>query len=143
VDVRLVTARQYAPMLERSEGISVHEALLFFLLNLSVRMRLDRLDGVGVVAWADDDCVGATTEGFVEGLREKRRKGFIDERFVTGFLQYGRSLAKEDLSIRSHALIDAYDQAAPDLPVIRDHLDRHISSFHLALQGTLRDKKGI
>ena len=138
LDVRLVTARQYASMLERSEGVSVHEALLFFLLNLSIRMRLDRLDGVGAVAWADDDCVGAILEGFVEGLRIKQGKGFIGERFVNGFLQYLQSIAKEDLSHTFHAIIDACDQAAPDMPVIREHLERHISNFHLALQG-LRD----
>lgn len=134
LDVRLVTARQYAPMLDRSEGVSVHEALLFFLLNLSVRMRLDRLDGVGAVAWADDECVDATLEGFVEGLRMKGDKGFIDERFLNRFLQYLCSLAGEDLSYRFHALVDACDQAAPDIPVIRDHLERHISEFRSALQ---------
>jgi len=141
IDVRLVTARQYAPMLDRSEGVSVPEALLFFLLNLSVRMRLDRLDGVGAVAWADDDCVDATLEGFAEGLRIKQGKGFVDEGFVNGFLQYIQSLAKEDLSYRFHALIDAFDQAAPDVPVIRCHLDRHISKFHLALERNLFNNK--
>lgn len=138
IDVRLVTARQYAPMLERSEGVSVHEALLFFLLNLSLRMRLDRLDGVGAIAWADDDCVDATLEGFMEGLRIKQVKGFIDEGFVNSFLQYGQSIAKEDLSYRFHALINACDQAAPDIPVIKEHLERHVSKFHLVLQD-LRD----
>ena len=137
-DVRLVTARQYTSMLERSEGVSVHEALLFFLLNLSVRMRLDRLDGVGAIAWADDDCVDATLEGFMEGLRIKQVKGFIDEGFVNSFLQYGQSIAKEDLSYRFHALINACDQAAPDIPVIKEHLERHVSKFHLVLQD-LRD----
>jgi hypothetical protein len=134
LDIRLVTARQYASMLDRSEGVSVREALLFFLLNLSVRMRLDRLDGVGAVAWADDDCVVATLEGFVDGLRAKQGKGVIDAGFVNGFLQYVQSLAKEDLSPRFHALIDACDQAAPDIPVIREHLERHISKFRLAIQ---------
>lgn len=138
LDVKLVTARQYAPMLERSEGVSVHEALLFFLLNLSIRMRLDRLDGVGAIAWADDDCVDATLEGFMEGLRIKQVKGFIDEGFVNSFLQYGQSIAKEDLSYRFHALINACDQAAPDIPVIKEHLERHVSKFHLVLQD-LRD----
>jgi hypothetical protein len=137
LDVRLVTARQYAPMLERSDGVSVRDALLFFLFNLSVRMRLDRLDGVGPVAWADDDCVDATLDGFVEGLRIKQTKGSIDEGFVNGFMQYLSSLAKEDLSHTFHALIDACDEAAPDIPVIRDHLERHIWKFHSALQ-TLR-----
>ena len=140
--VRLVTARQYAPMLERSEGVSAHEALLFFLLNLSVRMRLDRLDGVGAVAWADDECVDATLEGFVEGLRIKQGKGSINERFVNEFLQYLQSLAKEDLSHRFHTLIDACDQAAPDIPVIRCHLESHISKFHLALERNLFNNKG-
>jgi len=134
LDVRLVTARQYAPMLERSEGVSVHEALLLFLLNLSVRMRLDRLDGVGAVAWADDECVDATLEGFVEGLRIKQDRRFVDVGFVNGFLQYLQSLPKEDLSHTFHVLIDAYDQAAPDIPVIREYLERHIWKFHSALQ---------
>jgi len=141
IDVRLVTARQYAPMLDRSEGVSVHEGLLFFLLNLSVRMRLDRLDGVGAVAWADDDCVDATLEGFVEGLRIKQTKGFIHEGFVNGFLQYVGSLAKEDLSYRFLALIDACDQAAPDIPVIRSHLESHISKFHSALERKLPESQ--
>ena len=138
LDVKLVTARQYAPMLEPSEGIPAHEALLFFLLNLSLRMRLDRLDGVGAVTWADDDCLDSTLEGFVEGLRAKQDKGFVDVQFVNGFLQYFCSVAKEDLSYRFHILIDACDQAAPDIPVIREHLERHISNFRLALQ-SLRD----
>jgi hypothetical protein len=134
IDVRLVTARQYAPMLERSEGVSVHEALLLFLLNLSVRMRLDRLDGVGAVAWADDDCLDATLEGFAAGLRIKQTKGSIDAEFVNGFMQYLSSLAKEDLSHTFHAIIDACDQTAPDIPVIREHLERHISNFHSGLE---------
>ncbi|NVM20525.1 MAG: hypothetical protein HWN68_01955 [Desulfobacterales bacterium] len=134
IDVRLVTARQYASMLDRSAGVSVHEAILFFLLNLSARMRLDRLDGVGPVAWADDDCVDATLAGFVEGLKTKELHGIIGTGFVNEFVRHLRSLAKEDLSDRFHALIDASDQAAPDIPVIRRHLEKHISKLYSALQ---------
>jgi hypothetical protein len=134
IDVRLVTARQYAPMVKDAEGISVREALLLFLLNLSVRMRVDRLDGVGSVAWADDACVDATLEGFVAGLRTKERQGVIEVGFVDGFLRYARSLAKEDLSSGFHAIVNACDQAAPDIPVIRGCLEGHISRFHSAFQ---------
>jgi hypothetical protein len=135
IDVRLITARQYTPMLEFAEGVSVHEALLFFLLNLSLRMRLDRLDGSGAVAWADDVCVDATLEGFVAGLGTKERQGVIETGFVDGFLSYLRSLAIEDLSYGFHALVDACDQSAPDIPVVRGHLERHISKLHSAVQG--------
>lgn len=133
LDVRLVTARQYAPMLGSSEGVSVHEALLFFLLNLSVRMRLDRLDGVGAVAWADDDCVEATVGGLVEGLWTREQQGVIDGNFVEGFLRFCRSLAKNDLSDGCHALIDACDPSAPDIPVIRSRLESHVRKLHTAL----------
>jgi hypothetical protein len=139
LDIRLVTARQYARMVDRSAGISVHEALLFFLLNLSVRMRLDRVDGVGAVAWADDDCVAATLEGFVEGLRIKEGQGMVGRGFVDGFIQYAGSLRKKDLADRFHALIDTCDQAAPDIPVIRGHLESHVWKHHLALQNIRLD----
>jgi hypothetical protein len=141
LDVKLVTARQYAPMLEPPGGVSTHEALLFFLLNLSLRMRLDRLEGVGAVAWADDDCVGATLEGFVDGLRLKQGKGYVAPGFINGFLRYLGPLAKEDLSDRFHALVDACDPSAPDVSVITQHLERHISKFYSALQENLVDNQ--
>jgi len=97
-------------------------------------MRLDRLDGVGAVAWADADCLGATLEGFVKGLRIKEGQGMIERGFVDRFIRHLRSLCKKDLSDRFRALIDACDQAAPDIPVIRGHLERHISRFHVALR---------
>ncbi len=138
LDVKLVTARQYAPMLENCDRVLAHEALVLFLLNLSVRMRLDRLDGTGAVAWADDACVDATLDGFVEGLRMKERQGFIAPNFLDGFLQVCSSLAREDLADCCHALIDACDQAAPDMPVIRGHIDSHIWKLHDALKGLKR-----
>ena len=134
LDMKLVTARQYAPMVDPSAGVSVYEALLLFWLNLSVRMRLDRLDGVADVTWADSDCLGAMVEGFVEGLRIKEQKGIVPAGFGDGFLRRCACLARQDLSDRVHALVDACDQGAPDVPVIRGHLERHVQEFHLALQ---------
>jgi len=96
------------------------------------RMRLDRLDGTGPLAWADHGCVYATLSGFLEGLREKTRRGFADLDFVNLFFRYGASLSEDDLSERFHALVDACDPSAPDLPVISAHLSGHISVFSSA-----------
>jgi len=65
VEVRLVAARQYGPLIG-PEDLPWEEALLFFLLNLSVRSRLDRLDGVGEIAWAGEGCLSSTIEGFFQ-----------------------------------------------------------------------------
>jgi len=132
--VKLITARQYASMIEPSEKISVWDALLFFLLNLSVRTRLDRLDGVGELVWAGDACVDATVEGFLDGIRIKERQDANAEGLVGGFLYHAMHLNKEDLSNMFHALVDACNPAAPDMPVIKTHLERHIVTFHQALQ---------
>ena len=47
------------------------QALLIFFLNLSIRMRLDRYDGVGDIVWADGLVVQSTLDGFFEGLALK------------------------------------------------------------------------
>ena len=94
-EVRLVTARQYAPMVE---GVSVFDALLFFLLNLSLRTRLDRLDGVGDVAWAADGCVAATLSGFLEGLTLER----VD---VKDFISYVKETGQAGLQDRFASLV--------------------------------------
>ncbi len=52
IDVKLITVRQYRPMFENN-GINkdpnaelILEALLVFFLNLTIKMRLDRLEGI-------------------------------------------------------------------------------------------------
>jgi hypothetical protein len=132
--VRLITARQYASMFDASDEISAYEALSFFLLNLSLRMRLDRLDGVGAVAWADDPCVHATLEGFMKGLRIKEQRGEIPTGFLDTFIRDITAFSAQDLLYGIQSLVDACDQSAPDIPVIRNHIEKHTSEFYLGLQ---------
>lgn len=134
INVRLITARQYTPMLQHSEEVTGRDALFFFLLNLSLRMRLDRLDGVGPVAWANDQCIQATLEGFMEGLRTKGQRGGIPEGFLEAFIRDITSFSVQDLLHGFHALVDACDQSAPDIPVLRNHLQKHTSKFYSTLQ---------
>lgn len=73
--VKLVSVRRYGATLDfpgLSDPARADEArflgLLVFFLNLTVRMRLDRLEGTGETAWAGPEAVGPTVEGFAEGL---------------------------------------------------------------------------
>lgn len=134
VQLRLITARQYAPMIEPGKGISPEDALHFFLLNLSLRMRLDRLDGVGDVIWADAGCVEASLDGFAEGLRAQERKGIIAAGTASAFFRYSGSLDKPSVEERFVALVEACDPGAPDLAVIKSHLAGHITEFFAALR---------
>jgi hypothetical protein len=125
VEIRLVAARQYGPLIG-PQDLPWEEALLFFLLNLSVRIRVDRLDGVGDVVWAANGCLSPALEGFFLALKEKKVKGEFPKDFPGRFRQFLKSQSKDDLEERLAALIEGYNLAAPDLPIIQKHLDCHL-----------------
>jgi len=72
MDVRLTTARRYKPLLDfqKNETDPIF-ALFYFFLHLSLQMRLDKIDGVGEVVWAEDCSVDAAVQGFCEALQQK------------------------------------------------------------------------
>jgi len=72
IDLRLITVRDYRCLL--SPGQSYKDlwiAIVHFFLNLSLRMRLDRFDGTGELAWAAPDCLRGILTGFLHSWAEK------------------------------------------------------------------------
>ncbi len=134
IEVRLVTARQYGSLMDPSE-MSIEEALLFFFLNLSLRMRLDRLDGVGEIVWAEETCLEMTWEGFWEALQIKEQEGVLPPGFQKSFLNWLRPLSQGDLAERFSVLLESYHPAAPDLSVIRHHIVPHSEGVFETLKG--------
>lgn len=132
IDVRLSTARRYEPLLDYAQEISPLLALFYFFLNLSVRMRLDRIDGVGEVIWADDPCIKATITGFIEALKIKEDldgyPGLAGE-----FSGLAMSFRKDELTDILKPIIDIY-QGSADLPVIANNLEGHIDKLCATLQ---------
>lgn len=137
VEVKLVTVRQYGPMIEPKKAQPI-EALLFFFLNLSLRMRLDRLDGIGEKIWAEEHSLAATWRGFLEALEVKKKAGDLDSAFLDRFFREAARLSLKDLAERFSALLKAYNPQAPDLPVIRENIIPHILLVHQLLTGGQR-----
>jgi len=72
VDLRLITVRDYRCLLSPEPDFeNLVAAILHFFLNMSLRMRLDRLDGVGELAWAAPDCLGPLLAGFLQSWERK------------------------------------------------------------------------
>ncbi|MBI5585618.1 MAG: hypothetical protein HY892_17550 [Deltaproteobacteria bacterium] len=127
-EVRLVAARQYGPLIGPPD-LPPEEALLFFLLNMTIRIRLDRLNGVGDLAWADERCLKPALEGFFLALGEKEQTGGLPREFVAYFRNYLESMAVEEIKTYLAALRDSFDQCAPDLPLIKMHWEQHLNQF--------------
>ncbi len=72
IELKLITVRQYAPTLAAESGQPLDAesrlmAAVAFFANLTLRNRIDRLDGTGKMAWAGDEAVAATVAGFLRG----------------------------------------------------------------------------
>jgi len=134
INVRLTTVRGYESFMghDTEDVVNPAVALFYFLLHLSVQMRLDKLDGVGDVVWADDFCVDATLKGFSQGIALKE-----DFRDCCGslaeFMKLLKSFSRDDLGITFDSITEQYATTKDSL-VIKKYLDRHISKLYLTLQ---------
>jgi hypothetical protein len=133
VSLRMVTARQYGAMMEPGQ-ISPKEALLFFFLNLSLRMPLDRLDGTGDIIWAEGGCLEMTWAGFIKALDLKGKGGLLGERVLTDFYAWLKGLSLFDLRERLEALLESYDPRAPDVPILKKNLDDQASGIKVLIE---------
>jgi hypothetical protein len=133
IDVRLTTARQYDPYMvfREEQHINPVIALFYFLLNLTVKMRLDKMDGVGDTVWAGDFCLDASVKGFLDGLGSKDLKNHFGSEVE--FFDILKSFGREDLETAYGPLIDLY-KGTGDYPVITANLDRHVQALYLTLQ---------
>ena len=96
VSVRLITVRGYGAGQDFSDAGPLAEKLsaLAFFTNLTMRVRLDRVDGVGELVVAGDDVAGAAVEGFVQGLGELG----LDAMRTQGILEFLGSFSPEELA---------------------------------------------
>jgi hypothetical protein len=136
--VKLVAARQYATLVEFSgeDPAYVIEALLLFFANLSLRMRLDRVDGTGESAWMAFPCAQAIIEGFIRGVREKTEPVMGGNlTLFQAFYAFVRTMGPRDWASVFRTIFESYDPAAPDTPVIEAHLADHI----LEVYGIMKD----
>jgi len=136
VEVKLVAARQYAARLGFAEGSPQDRitALVMFLINLTVRMRLDRIDGVGEVVWAEDSCVDHSIRGFLEAINLKVADGNCDRAMWKEFLGTLKSFSPVELAQIFRTVVDSYHNAAPDLPVVEKNLADHVFRVYSAVQ---------
>ncbi|MCD6214526.1 MAG: hypothetical protein J7J46_06080, partial [Candidatus Desulfofervidus sp.] len=76
IAVKLTTVRGYEPIVGfiKDNNINPIFALIQFFLILSLKMRLDKFDGIGEIGWLGNFCVKATVEGFFEALKNKRKR---------------------------------------------------------------------
>jgi len=99
ISVKLITARQYEPLVrfDQAEAADRLVAAIHFLLNLGLRIRLDRLDGVGEPAWLEDFAVHAAVAGFFAGLAATQAEDRLMIGSVADFLEIMQSFDAQEI----------------------------------------------
>ena len=111
-------------------------AVIYFFLHMTLRMRLDKLDGVGEAVWAGDFCVEATTTGFFDALRLMEHQDSYRLGKVSDLLALLKAYTREELGRLFYSVLDYYTQEDPvDFSVIKTHLKSHVNQFYRVLQG--------
>ncbi len=129
LSVRLTTVRQYEPLLSfpghHSKAELAH--LLFFFLDLGLKMHLDRLDGVGEMIWMKKDILPAVVQGFFDSLNTPRHGGSWNNHKTGEFLALLRSLTREELFSVFEPLLGIYREGEDqEVLLIHEQLPAHV-----------------
>ena len=82
--VRLISARRYAPIAELGylDVTAVLDALLVYLVDISLRLRVDRSDGIGQAVSYPPEVMPAVCLGFLQGIQAGAARRGLPEDFV-------------------------------------------------------------
>jgi hypothetical protein len=137
IELKLVTVRLYRSMYENNGSVCINldaelvlEALLVFFLNTAIKMRIDRLDGVGGIVWSDKMALKGILKGFFEGLALKPETSVFTEPLDRCFIQHLLSCSRTDFVDLNHAIAHTYPSQAPEVQVIQKHLGKHVEDLY-------------
>jgi hypothetical protein len=137
VDVKLVTARGYEPIAfpEQDRKVCPARALILFFLETTVKMRLDKWEGMGESTWADASVVGAATDGFFQALRMKESEHDAHASNVDNIMKQLKSFTEDELKKLLHSHMNQVaSRHSSDYAVISSHVDDHARDVLHAVQ---------
>ncbi len=135
LDLRLITVRRYGPItaFREPDVAAVLEALLIYLVDISLKLRLDRLDGTGRMACHPPETIPAICRGFLEGLQAAAVRRDLPDDFAGTVRRFLALHTATQISPVAHEVLAKYAPASDERIVLDDIVDEHVA--HLA--GTL------
>lgn len=133
-EVRLISARQYESMVDPGTiAVSIEDmldGLLYFFLNTMLRMRVDRLDGIGDLFFAPEFVLPFIVRGFFKGLGENpmvpEELSFILEIFP----EILRRMEEETLLAMHEEILGSYHPEAPEPALLKREIKVHNQCLH-------------
>lgn len=138
ISVKLITVRGYRSLLPRKSdaGDKVLGTLHFFL-NLSIRMRVDRLDGTGELVWAAAEmCLPGVIRGFSESWGQKAAES-EDLPEAADMLTLFLSFSPRERLAFAQVVAQAGRIEAEEMEFLFEHLPAHVKELSSAIGDAL------
>lgn len=142
--VRLITVRDYQPLLPRqaeddTEADAFLERLLYALLLLVVqaalRLRVDRLDGVGEIAVHPVSVVSAICSGCLDGIGRMCRRWNLPADLDLAARAYLAAPSLDELNQLNSVVYGGFALGSPEREALAPHVKAHVNALHAHLQG--------
>ena len=108
-------------------------ALILFFLHMTIQMRLDRLDGVGSVAWAGDYCLEGVLTGFLEGMAPENHEARRTIPAGGEILEVLRSFNREEWLQFLEECLGAYQFSREELSLVQEYGRAHLDKLQQVL----------
>ena len=135
--VKLTTARSYRPLpiFKGRPAPNPSVALFYFFLNLGIRLRLDRAEGVGKLVWANKELLRGGIQGFVDALKLRHIEGRYELGNPEEFIYTIKRFSPQELTKASLPLLEMYETENPDeYQVIKSKLKEHTKELYHIIQ---------
>jgi len=130
--VKLISVRGYSPISEfegEDEDKQEHilPSLLFFFLNLTLRMRFDRLNGTGRTVILGKEVIPSIVKGFLKALDEKTLIYDFGDMSMA-FIEFFRQFTKDQLA---GIMENTFQSCLPlETALIEENLESHCKVLH-------------
>lgn len=137
IALRLITVRNYSPIFENDDPdvAAMLEGLLVFLVEISLKLRLDRLDGVGDMVCHGEHMVGPICEGFFQGLRLVAPEIGLPEDFDETVREFIALHQLNQLEEVASAIIQNLSAEPDERDLLQDNLESHLPALLHGIHG--------
>jgi len=92
-------------------------------------VRIDRLEGIGDMAWISLDVVPGIIRGFFKGLDHQAKNHRIQKELIEAVTIFFANLPEKDIHDICMDIVDRIDPRSPDLPIIKECINAHIAAI--------------
>ena len=146
LSLKLISARSYVPLVAGDIDPNatppsidiILDALLAFFIHLSLRLRMDRIDGVGPFVFYPDHCLPTIVRGFFQGLDLVAGMRQYSQDFCVAVKTYFNMLQLETLVDLLHACISRHMGNIGNQALMQLDISQHARSLKRAVAELIR-----